>query len=150
MSSTTKNDPNLDSVLRENRVFPPPPEFAAKAHIKTLAEYEQIYRRSVEDPEGFWAEAARELHWFAPWEKVLEWNLPWVKWFVGGRINLSYNCVDRHALGDKRDKVAILWEGEPGEIRKLTFGDLHAEVQRFANVLKGLGIEKGEDRKSVV
>jgi acetyl-CoA synthetase len=144
MSSTTKNDPNLDSVLRENRVFPPPPEFAAKAHIKTLAEYEQIYRRSVEDPEGFWAEAARELHWFAPWEKVLEWNLPWVKWFVGGRINLSYNCVDRHALGDKRDKVAILWEGEPGEIRKLTFGDLHAEVQRFANVLKGLGIKKGD------
>ncbi len=143
-SITTSPDPNLDSVLRENRVFPPPPEFAAKAHIKSLAEYEQMYRRSVDDPEGFWAEAARELHWFAPWEKVLEWNFPWAKWFVGGRINLSYNCVDRHALGDKRDKVAIMWEGEPGEIRKLTFGDLYAEVQRFANVLKGLGIKKGD------
>ncbi|HMD22393.1 MAG TPA: acetyl-coenzyme A synthetase N-terminal domain-containing protein, partial [Alloacidobacterium sp.] len=105
-STTTSPDPDLDSTLRENRVFPPPAEFAAAARIKSLAEYEQIYRRSVEDPEGFWAEAARELHWFAPWDKVLEWNLPWAKWFVGGRINLSYNCVDRHALGDKRDKVA--------------------------------------------
>ncbi|QNI32618.1 acetate--CoA ligase [Alloacidobacterium dinghuense] len=143
-STTTSPDPNLDSVLRENRVFPPPAEFAAKARIKSLTEYEERYRKSVADPENFWAEAARELHWFEPWEKVLDWNLPWAKWFVGGKINLSYNCVDRHALGDKRDKVAILWEGEPGEVRKLTFGDLHAEVQRFANVLKGLGIKKGD------
>jgi len=143
-STTASTDPNLDSTLRENRVFPPPAEFAAKAHIKSLAEYEQMYRRSVEDPESFWAEAARELHWFKPWDKVLEWNEPWVKWFVGGKTNLCYNCVDRHALGSKRDKVAILWEGEPGEIRKLTFGDLHAEVQRFANVLKSLGIKKGD------
>jgi len=143
-STSTSPDPNLDSTLREHRVFPPPAEFAAKARIKSLAEYEQMYRRSVDDPEGFWAEAARELHWFKPWEKVLDWNLPWAKWFVGGKINLSYNCVDRHALGDKRDKVAILWEGEPGEVRKLTFGDLHAEVQRFANALKDLGIQKGD------
>jgi acetyl-CoA synthetase len=142
--TTTSPDPNLDSVLRENRVFPPPAEFAAKARIKSLAEYEQMYRRSVDDPESFWAEAARELYWFKPWEKVLEWNLPWAKWFVGGRINLSYNCVDRHALGGKRDKVAILWEGEPGEVRRLTFRDLHTEVQRVANSLKGLGIRKGD------
>jgi acetyl-CoA synthetase len=145
MASTTTNpDPNLDSTLRENRIFPPPPAFAAQAHIKSLEEYEQLYRRSVEDPEGFWAEAARELHWFKPWDKVLDWNLPSAKWFVGGKINLSYNCVDRHALGSRRDKVAILWEGEPGEVRKLTFADLHAEVQHFANVLKGLGIKKGD------
>jgi acetyl-CoA synthetase len=143
-STTTSTDPNLDSVLRENRVFPPPSEFAAKARIRSLAEYEQMYRRSIDDPESFWAEAARELHWFKPWDKVLEWNLPWAKWFVGGKLNLSYNCVDRHALGDKRDKVAILWEGEPGEVRKLTFGDLHQEVQRFANVLRNLGIKKGD------
>lgn len=143
-STTTTPDPNLDSVLRENRVFPPPPEFAAKARIKSLAEYEQMYQRSVDDPEGFWAEAAHELHWFKPWDNVLEWNLPWVKWFVGGKTNLCYNCVDRHALGDKWDKVAILWEGEPGEVRKLTFGELHAEVQRIANVLKDLGIKKGD------
>ncbi|HLH35543.1 MAG TPA: acetate--CoA ligase [Alloacidobacterium sp.] len=143
-STTTSTDPNLDSVLRENRVFPPPSEFAAKARIGNLAEYEQMYRRSIDDPESFWTEAARELHWFKPWDKVLEWNLPWAKWFVGGKLNLSYNCVDRHALGDKRDKVAILWEGEPGEVRKLTFGDLYQEVQRFANVLKNLGIKKGD------
>jgi acetyl-CoA synthetase len=143
-SMTASPHQNLDSILRENRVFPPPAEFAAKAHIKSLAEYEQMYRRSVEDPEGFWAEVARELHWFKSWDKVLEWNLPWAKWFAGGKINLCYNCVDRHALGSKRDKVAILWEGEPGEIRKLTFSDLHAEVQRFSNVLKGLGIKKGD------
>ena len=90
-STTASTDPNLDSTLRENRVFPPPAEFAAKAHIKSLAEYEQMYRRSVEDPESFWAEAARELHWFKPWDKVLDWNLPWAKWFVGGKMNLSYN-----------------------------------------------------------
>jgi acetyl-CoA synthetase len=144
MASTTSQNPHLESILREHRVFPPPAEFAAKAHIKSLAEYEQLYRRSVEDPEGFWADAAQELHWFKPWEKVLEWNRPWAKWFVGGKINLCYNCVDRHALSGKRDKVAILWEGEPGEVRKLTFGDLLAEVQRFANVLKGLGIKKGD------
>ncbi|HEX3436510.1 MAG TPA: acetate--CoA ligase [Pseudacidobacterium sp.] len=143
MPSTTVST-DLDSILRENRVFPPPAEFAAKAHIKSLAEYEEMYRRSVEDPENFWANAAHELHWFKTWDKVLDWNLPWAKWFVGGKINLSYNCVDRHALGSKRDKVAILWEGEPGEVRKLTFGDLHAEVQRFANALKGLGIKKGD------
>ncbi|WP_158751304.1 acetate--CoA ligase [Acidobacterium sp. S8] len=142
--TTASHDPHLDSTLRENRVFPPPAEFAAKAHVKNLAEYEEIYRRSVEDPESFWADAARELHWFKPWDKVLEWNEPWAKWFVGGKTNLCYNCVDRHALGDKRDKVAIVWEGEPGEIRRLTFGDLHGEVQRFANVLKGLGIKKGD------
>jgi acetyl-CoA synthetase len=142
--TTTNPDPNIDSTLRENRIFPPPEEFAAKARIKNLAEYEQMYRRSVEDPESFWAEAASELHWFKPWDKVLDWDLPWAKWFTGGKTNLCYNCVDRHALGDKRDKVAILWEGEPGEIRKLTFGDLHTEVQRFANVLKGLGIRKGD------
>ena len=143
-SSITSSDPNLESTLRENRVFPPPAEFAAKAHIKSLAEYEEKYRQSVDDPEGFWAEAARELHWFKPWDKVLDWNEPWAKWFVGGKTNLCYNCVDRHAMGGKRDKAAIVWEGEPGEIRRLTFGELHAEVQRFANVLKGLGIRKGD------
>ena len=143
-SSTTNTNPNLSSTLREHRVFPPPAEFAAKAHIRSLAEYEEIYKRSVEDPEAFWADAARELHWFTPWTRVLDWNLPWAKWFVGGKINLCYNCIDRHALGAKRDKVAILWEGEPGEVRKLTYGDLLIEVQKFANALKNLGIKKGD------
>jgi acetyl-CoA synthetase len=143
MASQTTNV-NLESTLRENRVFPVPEEFAEKAHVKSLADYEQMYQQSVADPEAFWAGIASELHWFEPWTKVLEWNLPWAKWFVGGKLNLCYNCVDRHALGTRRDKIAILWEGEPGEIRRLTFGELHVEVQKFANVLKGLGIRKGD------
>ena len=143
MASSTTNV-NLDSTLRENRVFPVPEAFAEKAHVKSLAEYEEMYQRSIADPEAFWAGIAKELHWFEPWTKVLDWNLPWAKWFVGGKLNLCYNSVDRHALGTRKDKVAILWEGEPGEVRKLTFGELHVEVQKFANVLKSLGIRKGD------
>jgi acetyl-CoA synthetase len=146
MSTTTVAAANrdIDSTLRENRVFPPPAEFSAKAHIKSLEEYEALYKQSIEDPEKFWAGVAQELHWFKPWDKVLEWNLPWAKWFVGGKMNLSYNCVDRHALGERRNKTALIWEGEPGEIRRLTYAELHAEVQRFANALKSLGIQKGD------
>jgi acetyl-CoA synthetase len=134
----------MESLLRENRVFQPPAEFAARAHIKNLAEYEAMYRRSVDEPEAFWAEAAGELEWFTPWTKVLDGAMGSAKWYTGGKLNLSHNCVDRHATGARRDKVALLWEGEPGEVRKLTYGELHAEVQRFANVLKGLGVKRGE------
>jgi acetyl-CoA synthetase len=142
--SIVEEGTNLESSLRENRVFAPPAEFAAKAHVKSLAEYEAMYRRSVEQPEEFWAEAASELEWFAPWTKVLEGEAAQAKWFVGGKLNLSHNCVDRHALGARKDKVALLWEGEPGEVRKITFGELHEQVQQFANVLKGLGIKRGD------
>jgi acetyl-CoA synthetase len=135
---------DIESTLREHRLFPPPEEFSAKAHIKSLAEYEALYKRSIDDPEGFWAEAAKELHWFKTWDKVTEGNFPSVQWFTGGKINLSFNCVDRHALGARRDKTAIIWEGEPGEVRRLTYAELYAEVQKFANVLKGLGIKKGD------
>jgi len=125
-------------------VFPPPAEFAAKAHVGTLEEYERRYRRSVEEPEAFWAEVAGELEWFQPWETVLEGAGPEAKWFTGGKLNLCHNCVDRHALGGKRDKVALLWEGEPGEVRRITYGELHVEVQRFANGLKRLGVKRGD------
>src|ERR1039458_3259591 len=135
---------DIDSTLRENRVFPPSLEFSAKAHIKSRAEDETLYRQSIEDPEAFWAGVARELHWFKPWDKVLEWNLPLAQWFAGGKLNLCYNCVDRHALGERRNKTALIWEGEPGEIRRLTYAELHIEVQRFANALKALGIRKGD------
>ena len=144
MASPITTDPNLDSTLREDRVFPPPPEFAAKAHIGSLEQYEELYARSIANPEEFWADAARELHWFAPWTRVLDWNLPWAKWFVGGKINISYNCLDRHVQNGRRDKTAIIWEGEPGEVRRLSFGELLAEVQKFANALKSLGIQKGD------
>jgi acetyl-CoA synthetase len=131
-------------LLRENRVFPPPAEFAAEAHIKSLEQYEAMYRRSVDDPKAFWAEAAGELDWFAPWTEVQTGDISHATWFTGGKLNLCHNCVDRHANGARRDKVALLWEGEPGEVRKLTYGELHAQVQRFANVLKGLGIRRGD------
>ncbi len=135
---------DIDSTLRENRVFPPPQEFSAKAHIKSLAAYEALYKRSIEDPEGFWAEAAGDLHWFKRLDKVLEWNLPLAKWFVGGKLNLSYNCVDRHAKSARAGKTALIWEGEPGETRRLTYAELHVEVGKFANALKALGIRKGD------
>src|SRR5882762_5960847 len=135
---------NLDSLLREDRVFPPPAEFAARAHVRSLEEYERMYKRSIESPDEFWAEAAKELDWFAPWTRVLDGTGPHAKWFVGGKLNLCYNSVDRHATGARRDKVALLWEGEPGEVRKLTYGELHVQVQRFANVLKGLGVKRGD------
>ena len=134
----------MESLLRENRVFPPPAEFSSKALIKSLAEYEAMYKHSVEDPEAFWAEAAGELDWFAPWDKVLDGEMGSAKWFTGGKLNLSHNCVDRHATGARRDKVALLWEGEPGEVRRVTYGELHDQVQRFANVLKGLGVQRGD------
>jgi acetyl-CoA synthetase len=145
-SSIAQQD--IDSTLRENRVFPPPPEFSAKAHIKSLEEYETLYQQSIEDPEKFWAGVAKELHWFKPWSKVLEWKLPWAQWFVGGKLNLCYNCVDRHVDprvgGERAQKTALIWEGEPGEIRRLTYLELHTEVQKFANALKSLGIKKGD------
>ncbi len=90
---------DIDSTLREDRVFPPPPEFSAKAYIQSLEQYEALYKQSIDDPETFWASAAEELHWFKPWDKVLEWNLPSAQWFVGGKLNLCYNCVDRHTQG---------------------------------------------------
>jgi acetyl-CoA synthetase len=142
--ASLSSDPNLSSTLREHRVFPPPAEFAAKAHVSSAAAYEELYARSVADPEAFWADIAKELHWFKPWTKVLDWQEPWAKWFVDGKTNLSYNCLDRHVLNGKRDKTAILWEGEPGEVRRLSYGELLAEVSRFANALKSLGVKKGD------
>ena len=134
----------MESLLREDRVFAPPAEFAAGAHIKSMEEYEAIYRYSVEEPETFWAEAAGGLEWFAPWEKVLEGEMGSAKWFVGGKLNLCHNCVDRHALGARREKTALLWEGEPGEVRRISYGELHTQVQRFANALKGLRVRRGD------
>ena len=103
-----------------------------------------MYRHSIEHPEEFWADAARELDWFEPWTKVLEWEQPWAKWFVGGKLNLSHNCVDRHAQGNRAQKPAIIWEGEPGEVRTLTYAELLTEVQLAASMLKEAGVQKGD------
>jgi len=135
---------SIDSILKETRVFPPSPEFSQQSHIKSLEQYEQLYREAEENPEAFWGRIAEELHWFRKWDRVLEWNAPWAKWFVGGRINLSYNCLDRHVASWRRNKAAIIWEGEPGEVRTFTYQQLLIEVSKFANVLKSLGVAKGD------
>jgi acetyl-CoA synthetase len=141
---TKETSTDIDSILQEQRKFECPEEFRKHAHIKSLEEYERIYRESVEQPEKFWAGIANELHWFKKWDRVLEWNCPWAKWFVGGQINLSYNCLDRHVQTWRKNKAAIIWESEPGEVRTLTYQQLHREVQKFANVLKSLGVQKND------
>jgi acetyl-CoA synthetase len=136
--------PNIDSVLVERRTFDPPPEFSKRADVKSMEEYRRLYKAAETDPEKFWSDIARDLHWFEPWTKVLEWNLPWAKWFIGGKINLSYNCLDRHMSTARRTKTAIIWEGEPGEVRTLTYEQLLKEVCKLANALKSLGIKTGD------
>ncbi len=141
---TSPSASHITSVLKENRTFPPPPDFAARAHIKSTADYEALWQRAHDDPDGFWAAQAERLHWFRRWDRVLEWNEPHAKWFVGGQLNVSYNCLDRHLAGPRRTKTAILWEGEPGDTRKLTYEELHREVCKFANVLKAQGLKAGD------
>jgi len=133
----------IEAVLKEERVFQPSEAFRQAARINRLEDYEALYRESLEQPEQFWSRVASELHWFKPWDKVLEWNPPFAKWFIGGVLNLSYNCLDRH-LAIRGNKAAIIAEGEPGDSRILTYQQLHREVCMFANVLKGLGVRKGD------
>jgi acetyl-CoA synthetase len=142
--SDTDSHAAIDSVLREHRVFPPPAAFSRQARIPDRAAYDALYRRSVDDPEAFWAEMAGELRWTTRWQRVLDWQPPFAQWFVGGRLNVADNCLDRHLDGPRRNKAAIIWEGEPGERRVLTYYELHREVCRFANVLKGLGVKAGD------
>ncbi|MBT5479750.1 MAG: acetate--CoA ligase, partial [Verrucomicrobia bacterium] len=142
---------NIESMLREDRVFKPSKEFSKQAHIGSMAQYKKLYKRSIDDPEGFWGEQAeKELTWFKPWSKVLQWKAPNAKWFVGGQTNVSVNCLDRFLDSEKANQAAIIWEGEPaapgipGEERTLTYRQLHREVCQFANVLKARGIKKGD------
>ena len=130
----------IDALLNETRVFPPPAGWREHAHASDPS----VYARAAADPEAFWAEFARELEWIQPWTKVLEWNAPHAKWFVGGQLNISANCLDRHVRTARRNKAALIWEGEPGDRRTLTYFDLHRQVSQFANVLKSLGVKKGD------
>jgi len=132
------------NVMKESRLFLPSEHFAARARIGSMAEYQRLWEKAAADPEAFWGEMAAELPWFEPYEKVLDWKPPFAKWFVGGRTNVSYNCLDAHLDTPRRDKAALLWEGEPGDVRVLTYRELHAEVCKFANVLKRLGIGRGD------
>ncbi|MCK6548799.1 acetate--CoA ligase [Myxococcota bacterium] len=139
------NPTSIQSVLQEDRLFKPAEEFSRTAHIADVAEYERLHKQSIDDPEGFWGPRAKELiPWMKPFDKVLEWNLPFAKWFVGGQTNASYACVDRHVAGGRRNKAALIWEGEPGDTTTLTYGQLHEEVQKAANVLTSLGVKTGD------
>ena len=143
-------DTDIQSILNEKRHFEPSPEFAKAAYVKSLDEYRAMYKRSMDDPEGFWGEAARELSWSKPFTKVLDWQIPDARWFDGGQMNACFNCVDRQIENGHGDEVAIIWEGEPigkggkPEIRRLTYNDLEYEVAKLANVLDDMGINKGE------
>ena len=135
---------NIESILQEGRVFPPPESFSKAAHIKSMAELEALREEASADPESFWVRMADELHWFKKWDTVLKWNAPHAEWFVGGKINISDNCLDRHLSSWRRNKAALIWEGEPGDRRTFTYQQLHREVCRFANVLKRTGVKKGD------
>src|SRR5258708_6752869 len=135
---------HIDSTLTESRKFPPPAEFSAKAWVKNFDEYGALCKRAEEDPDAFWAECARNLHWFKPFGKTLEWNFPNAKWFVGGTINAAYNCLDRHLDTPRRNKAALIWEGEPGDSRVLTYQMIADEVGRCSNALKSLGVKDGD------
>ena len=141
---TENKSGQIDTVMKESRLFPPPKEFAEKARIGSEEEYEKLWKEAADDLEGFWGKMAGELHWFQPYDKVLQWDEPVAQWFVGGQTNVSYNCLDAHLGTHREDKVALLWEGEPGDTRKLTYKQLHEEVCKCANVLKKLGIRKGD------
>jgi len=134
----------IETILNESRLFPPPADFASTAEVSSFEEYEKLYARAEADPESFWAEQADALHWFKRWDKVLEWNEPFAKWFVGGKLNIAYNCLDRHLSTWRKNKAAIIWEGETGEIKTITYLQLQQEVSRFANVLKSLDVKSGD------
>ena len=135
-----ENVGNIEALLHEERRFPPPDEFARQANIRDPG----VYEEAEKDFEGFWAKFAEELHWFKRWDKVLEWDPPFAKWFTGGKINVAYNCLDRHLNTARRNKAALVWEGEPGDWKVYTYWDLYREVCRFANALKSLGVHKGD------
>ncbi|MCH9056456.1 acetate--CoA ligase [Synechococcus sp. PCC 6716] len=137
--------PTIESILQEHRLFYPPADFVAKARINSFEAYEHLYAKAKADPAAFWGELAQqELDWFQPWDQVLDWQPPTAKWFVNGKINITYNCLDRHLTTWRKNKAALIWEGEPGDSRTLTYAQLHREVCQFANVLKQLGIKKGD------
>src|SRR5215217_8212533 len=130
----------IANLLQEDRRFPPSETFRAQANVRDAA----VYERADRDPEAFWAEFASELEWSTPWTTVLEWKPPHAKWFAGGTLNASVNCVDRHVRAGRRNKAALIWEGEPGDRRTLTYFDLYQQVNQFANVLKSLGVKRGD------
>jgi len=140
MAKTASSATPIQALLRENRRFRPPRDFARRALVRT----EAVYREAARNPDRFWEGWARQLTWFRPWKRALEWKPPYARWFVGGKLNVAYNCLDRHVAGPRKTKAAIIWEGEPGDARVLTYWDLHREVSRFAAALKRHGVKRGD------
>src|SRR6266704_1721679 len=139
--SPTMATDRIETLLDEQRRFPPSDSFKAQAHVRDTTPYERARR----DPEGYWADWAKQLEWSRPWDRVLEWKPPHAKWFLGGKLNASVNCLDRHVRAGRSGRVALIWEGEPpGEVRRITYGELHTDVNRFANVMKSLGVKRGD------
>src|SRR5207249_847726 len=131
----------IDTLLEERRSVPPSDEFRRRARVTD----DSLHRAAAADPEAFWAEQAlRYITWFQPWERVLDWELPFARWFVGGKLNVAFNCLDRHVDAGRGDKVAYHWEGEPGDTRTITYAELLAEVCKFANALRALGVRRGD------
>src|SRR5688500_15482023 len=136
----SNREPEINALLNETRVFPAPPRWRETARVNDP----DVYSQAASDPEAFWSRFAAELEWHTPWSQVLDWRPPHARWFVGGRLNVSVNCLDRHIRTAHRNKAAIIWEGEPGDRRTLTYFDLYREVCQFASVLKSLGVKKGD------
>ena len=136
----------ITSMMDEKRVFNPPPGISQKAEFKTMDDYRKVHKQSIDDPEAFWAKVAEQFVWHKKWDKVLVENFAEAehKWFVGGKLNVSENCVDRHANGPRKNKAAIIWEGDIGDSRSLTYQELYYQVNKFANVLDKFGIKKGD------
>lgn len=143
-TSTTLQNSSITSFLSEERVFSPPSDFSLSAHVSTLPQLKKLIKKAESDPVAFWELQAAELHWFTPWKTALRWKAPFAQWFVGGKLNAAYNCVDRHVQTWRRNKAALVWEGEPGDTRTLTYQALYTEVCKFANVLLSLGVKKGD------
>ena len=135
---------HFTTVLREKRMYRPSRRFSSQAHVESFEAYRKLCRRAERDPETFWDEMASQLHWFKKWRKVLTWKSPHAQWFAGGTLNASYNCLDRHLDGWRKNKAALIWEGEPGERRTLTYQELHHQVCKFGNVLRSLGVTRGD------
>lgn len=144
MSAKSKVVKDITSLSRENRKFNPKKSFSKNAYIKSFSQYKRAYEKSIKAPEKFWAKIAEELFWFKKWNKVLKWKAPHSKWFAGGKINVTYNCLDRNVANHRKNKVALFFEGEPGDTKSLTYHQLYIEVNKFANVLKKLGVKKGD------
>ena len=140
----TESSGQIDTVMHEERLFAPSSDFSSNSRIGSMDAYQALWDEAKRDPVAFWSKQAEELHWFEPYSQTLKWDEPFAQWFVGGKTNASYNCLDAHLGTERENKTAIIWEGEPGDSKTLTYAELHREVCRTANMLKDQGVGAGD------